>query len=606
MRAMEDLAQELSRIDGRGYKAYKDIAGGYRFEDGTLFVDHVQADPFAGPSRVRLRLDQSTARIPAELWRTSARRVALTDYLARRVHDAIPDCVDTTKHRVAIDAGGQAVIERSAVVIDEAWVEARLDVALPAAGRRVLGHQARQILCEALPHLARRALVWSSEAESAGQRFVECVENQAHLQEQLSHRALIAFVADGSILPRRSGVSDEPPNADAVVPFESPESMRITLEVPNPVDGPDGTQRTITGMGIARGVNLIVGGGYHGKSTLLRALERGVYPHVPGDGREYVVTLPDAVKVRAEDRRRVERVRITPFIDGLPDGQTTEAFSTEEASGSTSQAAGIIESIEAGASTLLMDEDTCATNLMIRDARMQSLVGKTSEPITPLLDRIRDLHESLGVSTVLVMGGCGDYLDVADAVIMLDHYRPHEVTAQARQVTDKLPTRRHAETASRTTLAPTPRAPDPASLDPSRGRKPAKIDAPTLETLRFGKETVDLRCLDQLVDPSQTRATGQLLRVLGERVLDGRMSLSAALDACETLLDADGLDALHPFGGGRGKHADGAPHPGRFARPRRHELAAALNRLRSVRMRAAEASEGAGRPSPRGVTTPGE
>jgi predicted ABC-class ATPase len=466
--------------------------------------------------------------------------------------------------------------------VTDRFIEFRIEVGLPAAGRKVLGQKARQILCDLLPKIIPEAVTWSDRLNAEATRHVQQVENHCHIQDQLPDHGLIAFVVDDAVLPRQSGVSDKPMQSDDLVPFTAPESLRVSFELPNPVDGPGGDRYTIEGMGVPQGVTVVVGGGYHGKSTLLRALELGVYPHMPDDGREFVVTDPDAVKVRAEDRRRVERVAITPFISGLPNGTDTDRFSTEEASGSTSQAATIVESLEAGAIALLMDEDTCATNLMVRDARMQQLVADDHEPITPLVDRIRELYDARGVSTVLIMGGCGDYFDVADTVLMMNHYRPHDVTEQSQRIAQQVPTNRQNESTAHPLQPAAPRAADPGSIDPSRGKK-QKIDARGREVLTFGSDDVDLRCLDQLAETSQTRALGQAMRLMAERCFDGQLALSEALDRVEDILDAQGLETLNPFA--RQPSRDGGPHPGRFARPRRHEIAAALNRLRSLRVR---------------------
>eukprot|EP00438_Fugacium_kawagutii_P004327 Skav220059 [mRNA] locus=scaffold1709:61262:63212:- [translate_table: standard] len=202
---------------------------------------------------------------------------------------------------------------------------------------------------------------------------------------------------------------------------------------------------TVTGMGITRGVSVIVGGGFHGKSTLLHALQLGIYNKVPGDGREHVVCEPSAVKIRAEDGRSVKCTDISPFINNLPFGKlavmgtmalwkATTEFSTGDASGSTSQAANIIEALEVGAMSLLVDEaprrqtdDTCATNFMIRDEKMKALVAPDKEPITAFVRKVRPLFEELGVSTILVVGGSGDFFTVADAVIMMDEWLGYNV-----------------------------------------------------------------------------------------------------------------------------------------------------------------------------------
>jgi predicted ABC-class ATPase len=324
-------------------------------------------------------------------------------------------------------------------------------------------------------------------------------------------------------------------------------------------------------MGVPRGVTLVVGGGFHGKSTLLRAIERGVYDHIPGDGREAVVAVDSAVKIRAEDGRYVEKVDISPFIDNLPFERETEQFSTENASGSTSQAANIIEALEIGSELLLIDEDTSATNFIIRDARMQALVSKDKEPITPFLDQVDDLFKEHGTSTILVMGGSGDYFDVADHVIMMDNYRPVAVTAEAKEIMRTFPTRRHAEgKASFGELRR--RCPSPASFNPRRGRKDTKIDIKGLHTILFGVHPIDLSALEQLVDISQTRAIAEAVLWFARRPSVRGMSVREGLEALNHELKLHGLDLLKPY------------RTGNLARPRIQEIAFAINRLRTLRV----------------------
>jgi predicted ABC-class ATPase len=544
-------------------------------------VDHVQGDPFAAPSKLRLRVAQSEARLPASLFRTPVRRTAFADYLARRFDRAIGKTGSGRRGSgksglISVDAGGQQVLERTAVRLDASWAEVRLEAGLPAAGRRVLGREAAEMLCRDLPEIARRSLFWNALPQDDATRFVELVENQEHIRDQLDDLGLVAFVGDGAILPRESGASDRPLRREAAVPFRSPESLRVRLRLANPVAGPEGPLEEIAGMGIREGVTLIVGGGYHGKSTLLRALEHAVYPHIPGDGREWVVSRRDLVKIRAEDGRRVERVDISAFIRDLPQGRNTAAFSSEDASGSTSQASNILEAIEAGARGLLLDEDTSATNFMVRDTRMQALVSREHEPITPFLERVRELHDALGVSTVLVMGGCGDYFDVADCVIMLREFQPRDTTGEAREIASRKPTGRQVEAASELTGV-TQRIPLPGSFDASRGRREVKIDARDLDRIGFGSDDIDLRHVEQLVDRSQTRAVGFAIHLAAQRFMDGEATLCEVLDRLEEFFDREGLDELDPF------HRPGR-HPGNLARPRRFEIAAAINRLRSLRV----------------------
>jgi predicted ABC-class ATPase len=578
----EELRHRLRAIDGRGYKAYRDIRGPFDLGSLRIEIDRVQADPFAAPSLLRMSVAMQHAKLPAELLASGVRRLALADFLARQVAIAIGDTASRRRGsgrsgEISLDVGGQQVLERASIALDSERVEVRLEVGLPANGRRVLGRAAEALFCDDLPAIARRSLEWSEIPAAEAIAFVEGVENQEHLRAQLSERGLLAFVADAAILPRESGASDRPLARDLAVPFESPESLRVTLELANPILVDGNERRRISGMGIPEGVTLIVGGGYHGKSTLLRALERAVYPHIPGDGREWVVSRNDLVKIRAEDGRRVERVDIGAFIRELPGGRDTSAFSSEDASGSTSQASNIVEALEAGARGLLLDEDTSATNFLVRDARMQALVHREHEPITPFLERVGELYTTLGVSTVLVMGGSGDYFDVADRVIRLRDYQAADVTDEAREIARTHPTGRRSEATSALGEV-TQRIPLATSFDPSHGRKAVKLTAPSRHEIRFGRDDIDLSAVEQLVDRSQTRAIAASLHLAAQRLMNDDATLSEILDRLTALLDEAGLDILDPF------HQPGH-HPGRLARPRRFEIAAAINRYRSLRVK---------------------
>jgi len=562
-----DLRALLSRIDGRGYPAYKDLARSYAFGDFTLCVDHVQGDPFATPSRVRVLVPMEFADFDLDDLGPDPRRVALADLLCRRFGAVAGEVArrrgSGKSGAIEIAGCGQEVLERTAIVLDERRVEARFVVGLPARGRRVDGRAAVAMLCDDLPRIVERSLVAAALDPAEVARHLDAVEDARALREQLSGAGLVAFVADGAVLPRRSGVDDRP-MLDGVTPFRSPKSLRCTFEVPH--------AGRVSGLGIPRGVTLIVGGGYHGKSTLLRAVERGVYDHRAGDGRELVVTDAAAVKVRAEDGRSVAGVDISPFIDGLPGGADTRAFCTADASGSTSQAAAIVEAIEAGATALLLDEDTSATNFLIRDRRMQELVSKGAEPITPLVDKVQQLHRDHGVSTLLVMGGSGDYFDVADTVLGMEAFVPRDATARAREIalahrTERIPEGgEHFGTLGR-------RRPLAASLDPRRGRRDVSLRSRGTRSIEFGEHEIDLGAVEQLVDGGQTRAIAEALEFARREILDGDLDLAAALDVVDAAIEARGLDAV------QGRPA------GDLARFRRFELAAALNRLRSLRVR---------------------
>jgi predicted ABC-class ATPase len=565
----EQLRRQLNAIDGRGYKAYKRIEGAYDFGSHVLFIDHAQGDPFAPPSAVRVRVDQHVAQMPAELLTTRTRRIAVADYLARQFQTNLRR--EVKGHRgsgksgmVFIDAGHQEALERTAMLVNQDCVEARISVGLPAYGRTVQAREALDIFFQELPAVIERSLLARHLNLQELREHVAMVEDQEVLRERLNQMGLVAFVGDGAILPRLSGASDAPLPADQAVAFASPPSLRVEVDLPN--------AGKVTGLGIPKGVTLIVGGGYHGKSTLLRAIERSVYNHIPGDGRERVVTVSGAVKIRAEDGRSVEKVDITAFITNLPYGKSTADFSTDEASGSTSQAANILEAVEVGATLLLLDEDTSATNFMVRDARMQTLVAKEKEPITPFIDRVRELYTEQGISTILVMGGSGDYFDVADHVIMMDQFTPVDVTAQVKGIIRERPSERHHETPAPFARPPA-RIPLPQSFPRPLSGKPLKVQAKGLHHISFARHTIDLSLVEQLVDESQTRAIATALVYGLRNDIDGRRTLEEIVHAFERVILERGLDGLV------------AGHPrGDLAVPRRFELAAAINRLRGIRL----------------------
>ena len=555
---MKDLESILHRIDGRGYKAYKEIQGRtFSFDGFELLVEHVQGDPYAAPSRLRALIPLEKSGIPTSALTADARRRATRDYLARAFRAA------ARSHReLEIDAGRQTVLDRSACLIDADRVDLRFRVDLPGAGRRILGKEAAKLLIDKLPEIIAETTAPDHLDLDMLERHAAVVEDQGALRNALDAAGFVAFVGNGSVLPRRSGIDDRP-LADAVV-FESPPSLEVTLVAPNAGE--------VRGMGVPRGITLIVGGGYHGKSTLLRSLEIGIYDHVPGDGREQVVAVPGTVKIRAEDGRAVHAVDISPFISHLPGGLGTESFSTELASGSTSQATALVEALETGATCLLLDEDTSATNFMIRDRRMQELVAKTSEPITPFVDRIRELRDQLDVSTLLVMGGSGDYFDHADLVIQMDSYRARDVTLEAREIASGHVTGRREERESELTTA-APRRLVVRSITPERGRGRWKIQARGTDTLVIGRSDIDLRAVEQIEDPSQLRTIGWILGRLSEHGESERNPMPAILEMLDQLRN------------GNWKWLSGRPD-GDLAAPRTHEVMAALNRLRGARFKA--------------------
>lgn len=568
MKSFQELERILNRLDGKGYKAYKEIQGQYQGPNFTLSIDYVQGDPFASPSRIRVTVPGDRGGFPSELYNTPYKRRAVIDFLSRTVAKNIYRMYDHVggsgkSGLLSIGHCGQEILERNYIVIDQHRVEARLEVGLPAAGRRILGKEAKFIFLEAIPKIVEASLFFKAIAKERLLSQVKLVEDQYFLRQEMERRKLVAFVANGSILPRENGVSQRPMIKGAV-PFQSPREYEIELQLPN--YGP------IRGMGIPQGVTLIVGGGFHGKSTLLQALELGVYDHISGDGREYLATLENAVKIKAENGRNVEKVNISPFINNLPMGQDTVRFSTENASGSTSQAANIMEALEIGTDLLLIDEDTSATNFMIRDGRMQQLVQKEKEPITPFIDKVRSLYEEKGVSTVLVIGGSGDYFEVADHVIMMDEYTPKDATQRAKEIVRAMQNPRKKEEVSPVLKNP-PRVLLKSTF--SMGKRGVKIKSRGLDQITYNKINIDLRDLEQLIDPNQTNTISFVLQYIMQQVVNDQMTLPEAVDKVYKDIITKGLDVVSPYRG----------HPGNMALPRKYEIAGTLNRFRGLKIK---------------------
>ncbi|HCH2963734.1 TPA: P-loop domain-containing protein [Vibrio parahaemolyticus] len=543
---MDQLTATLKKIEKQNYRAYQQIKGQYDFTDFTLFIDHVQGDPYASASRFRATRAWSLTGLEWLKDESPAFQRAARDFIARSFEQFAQQ-----ENTVSIALNGQTVLDSTAVLFTEEGIELRFRVNLPAEGRSVLGKKANNILTFHLPKFIRRATLERELDKEAMVKHCQVVEDQSALREQLEAHNLVAFVANGSVLPRIAGNCDLP--MKEAVEFTAPESLQVTLHAPN--------KGYVTGLGIPKGITLIVGGGFHGKSTLLNAIERSIYDHIPGDGREYIVTDQKAMKIRAEDGRCVHHLNLSNYINHLPMGKDTADFSTQDASGSTSQAAWLQESIEAGATSLLIDEDTSATNFMIRDERMQALVAKGDEPITPLVDRIGQLRDELDISTIIVMGGSGDYLDVANTVIQMHDYQAVDVTEKAKQVIAQHPTQRHNES-EESLQTFRPRALNRVALMNILTDGKFRVSAKGKDSLRFGKEFTDLSALEQIESADEVNAIGWLWFQLAQ--LPGWCNNPAK--EIEEMLSGEWHASL--------------PKQGDLAKPRTLDVMAALNRMR--------------------------
>lgn len=565
MKTNQELKNTLHQIDHKGYPAYKQLKGSYRFPNFILNIDHVQGDPFAAPSKISIQVEGKRAGFPPELYDTKEKKIALQDYLLRGFAGKIRDFSFRAKGSgksglMSVSNPGQEILERTGCQIDSRSgdVILRMEIGFPANGRTINSRELEKILFTFLPQCVEKTLFYQVLDAVKLKETAELAEDQTYIRSELEKQGLVAFVANGAVLPRESGVSKRP--MKGAVAFRSPKEMEIEMNLPN--------HGTIKGMGIRKGVTLIVGGGYHGKSTLLKALELGVYNHRAGDGREYVISEESGMKIRAEDGRSVKKVDISMFINNLPNGKDTKHFQTEDASGSTSQAANVIEAMEAGSRVLFIDEDTSATNFMVRDELMQRVVHREVEPITPFVERVRELYEKYGISTVLVAGSSGSYFHKADCIVQMNRYEPMDITEFAKEEAKAFPL----------PAGDTPPMEKPAFDRVIRqdrrfgadGR--VKLKTMGMDGISVNRDTIDLRYLEQLADSEQLNSLAQIMKYMRMQEADGRRNIGEIAEAIVKMLKESGFENI--CGGGY--------LPGNLAMPRRQEIMACMNRWREL------------------------
>lgn len=568
MQASAQLKELLHSINRKSYPAYKSLRGAYQFDRYILSIDHVQGDPFASPSHISVKLSHRDTGFPAEYYKDSLTCITLGDFLNRQFEQQVNRYTFRAKGSgksglISVSHCGQEVLARTACEITEKGITARFFIGFPANGRTINSPELEKILFDFLPVCIHKAFFYRNLDPEALRKAICLAEDQAFIRQELKKRSLVAFVSDGAILPRESGISSRPMKNS--IPFVSLESLRVSMELPH--------RGTITGMGIPCGITLIVGGGYHGKSTLLNALELGIYDHISGDGREYVITDPSAQKLRSEDGRFIKDVNISLFINDLPNKKDTLCFSTEDASGSTSQAAGIVESMEAGSKVFLLDEDTSATNFMVRDSFMQRVICREKEPITPFLERARDLYEKAGISTILVAGSSGAFFHIADTVIQMDNYHPVDITSVTKKLCQEYPLSDIEAPAFR--FPESHRIMTRAKVTSSRHSRPGqperlKTKVHGKDGFSLGKTEVDLRYVEQLIDSEQTASLALLLKYACEHLIDGKRTLPEIITYLDTQLKSQGLSFF----------SEGSYIPCGYAMPRIQEIYSCFNRYR--------------------------
>ena len=560
MNTNKELIKSLLSIDGKSYGLYKSLKGDYQFDRFILKIDKMQADPYAPPSKMRLIIDSKITGMPDEIIETKEKRIVVSDFFTRIFYSEI-EKIRNNRKIMTIDKCGQEVLDRTSIIIRKNLIEVRFEMELPANGRRILGKEAKKIFEEILPEIVENTFMYKNIDKNKLKNHITLYLDQEYIREEIKSKKLVAFIGNGSILPRENGVSVKP--LIKSVPFKSPKNFQIKLKLPS--------GKEIEGMGIKKGVTLIVGGGYHGKSTILNALELGVYNHIEGDGREYVITDKSAMKIRAEDGRSVEKVNISPFINNLPQNKNTKVFSTENASGSTSQASNVIESLETVTSLLLIDEDTSATNFMIRDNRMKKLISNEKEPITPFVDKVRALYDDYDISTILIMGGSGDYFDVADRVIMLEEYVLSDVTDKVEEIIllenskKEINREKFGEITKRIIL----------NKSFKLTGKDGRIRFKGKNIIQYGKENIDISYLEQLLDSYQTNGIAVMMEYFKENFIDEKSDIVESVDRIYDFIEKNGLESISSY----------TSHLGNYSLPRKQEFIGTINRYRKLNIK---------------------
>ena len=563
MKNSNDLKKQLDKINGRSYKLYKDLEGQYKFNNYILSIDHVQGDPFASPSRVRIIVENKINKFPKSIYDEKYKKVAVSDFLTRLFSKNIYKYGEKIfgsgkSGLLEISKCPQQILERTSIIIDNEKIEARFYIGFPAKGRSVLSSELEKILFNILPNIMENTLIYNNIDIDELIKRIELVQDQEFIRNKLKSKKLVAFIANNSILPRESGISQKPLRNSKR--FKSPKNLEVEFNTPN--------RGIIKGMGIPEGITLIVGGGYHGKSTLLKALELGVYNHIEGDGREFVITDSTALKVRAEDGRAITKTDISLFINNLPNGKNTVNFYTENASGSTSQAANIIEGIESGTKLFLIDEDTSATNFMIRDSIMQQLISRDKEPITPFIDVAKSLYNKKNISTVLVAGSSGDFFDIADLVIQMDNYEPFEVTEKAKALS-----KGNIELSKDLDI----------KIDFNwivlkgcieSGPKGVKIKVLGKDVISINRDNIDLRAVEQIVDSEQLNTIGSVMKYIENKLMGKNLTLSEVIDIVLKEIN-NNLIGIDSTKGGNGS----------LAVVRKQEIMSAYNRYRKLKIK---------------------
>ena len=568
MKDRKEFFNLLAEIDGKPFAEYERLLGDFDFARYVIKCSKIEITRDAENPVFNIRVPQSIAELPGHLYDSPVRRTALEDYLVRNlcaVTERIARFNESgwARRNILIAEPGQKILPRTAVIVTKEYIDARIRIALPykvyATGERLVdAEMARKVFFEDLPEVVSSSIFCCNLDLDEAEEFVNGMEDADRVRQTLSTLGLVSFVGEGSLLAREP--NSDLPDYERIAPFEVSESAQTEIEVPN--------SGKIIGLGIPVGLTVVLGDAANGRKDFMSAIAAGVFNHIPGDGREAVVTVSDAVQIEVDRGRSVQEVNITPFLSEAEDGNPA-SYSTRSADSFISQAAGTIEALEVGARVLIFDENTSASAFLTTDARVAALLGST--PRASLAQRARQIVDELGIS--LVIGGenlVAEYIPLADTVLKVEDFQVTNITEEAKALNLALPPE-----AAAVNLGPMlgrSRWIMPSSIDAAVGNKDVVIEAVDLKAIQFGRSVIELDSVPQIADESQTLTLGLLLYYAKLRYMQEGYPLREMLDMIDRDLSSEGLGTIS-----RDLRGD-------LARPRRYELAAALNRLPTFRV----------------------
>ena len=554
-KTQKDLEKQLTQINKKGYKTYQQLKNIYQYPTYTLHLDYIQKDPYAKPSKAHITIKQDTHKIPEKLYNTPPRKTALETIITQKFHQETLKHKYNHKAKITIPHNNQEILIRNNIEITKEKLTIYFNIGLPANGRRINSQEAQKLLNSILPQIIKNTCNYQKYDKEYLLKTVITNEDATYIRNNLKQKKIVTFIANNSILPRKTGNNDKP--LKTAKPFKTPETLKQEYITNN--------NTKIIGMGIPEGITIIIGGGYHGKTTLLESIQNGVYNHIYQDGREYTITDKTATKIKAENGRNIEKVNINSFISNTPNNINTKQFTTNNASGSTSQATNLIEAIEAGSKLILIDEDTSATNFMIQDPLMQEIITTQKEPITPLTDQIQNIKKQ-NISIIIVTGGTSQYLKYADTIIQMDNYQAQDITQKVKKILTK---KKQNYKPIEKKLEYTTRKPAKNCINPYKGRKKVTKNK-ELNTILFGTEIIDIKDIEQLICHDQAQTISIILDYI-TKYIDSKTSIKEIILQVDKDIQEKGLNILSKNN-----------HSLVYVRP--IDIAAAINRIRSLKI----------------------